>query len=68
MNDRVTIRVSAEIIAALDRLIVAGTIPARSRQDAFRQIVEEWLATNGHIAGRQAAEVLRPSRATTRTS
>ena len=65
MNDRVTIRVSAEIIAALDHLIATGRIPARSRQDAFRHIVEEWLATKGHVsrpAGNGSAAVSQTAR------
>jgi len=51
MADRVTIRISAELISALDRVIADGIIPARSRQDAFRHIAEDWLCSAGYLAG-----------------
>ena len=50
MADRVTVRVTAELVEALDRFIAAQLIPARSRQDAFRHIAEDWLTSKGYLA------------------
>jgi len=48
MADRVTIRISQDLSAALDRFIAAGVVPVRSKQEAFRHIVTAWLDSEGY--------------------
>ena len=47
MNDRLTIRVSPDLLLALERYIVASGAPNISRQEAFRQIARDWLVESG---------------------
>ena len=49
MNDRITIRISADVKEALERLHREQVIPMRSRQDAFRHIIEDWLMDRGYL-------------------
>jgi hypothetical protein len=49
MADRVTVRVDQEIIDALDLFHAARATDFRSRQDALRHIVADWLATRGYL-------------------
>jgi hypothetical protein len=49
MADRITIRVSQDVADALDRFIAEGVLPAKSKQDAFRHIVADWLTTQGYL-------------------
>lgn len=49
MTDRLTIRVSAELVRALDQYISVSEIPNRSRQEAFRQIAWDWLTEQGYV-------------------
>ena len=49
MNERITIRVTAEMKAALERFHQDQVVPARSRQDAFRYIIEDWLIGHHYL-------------------
>jgi hypothetical protein len=60
MTDRLTIRVSAELVRALDQYISVSEIPIRSRQEAFRQIAWDWLGEHGFVNGSDRAEGLLP--------
>ncbi|ODT13983.1 MAG: hypothetical protein ABS35_36225 [Kaistia sp. SCN 65-12] len=55
MTDRITIRVGADLAEALDRFIATGIQPFRSRQDAFRHIVNTWLTREGYLPDTEAA-------------
>lgn len=62
MDERVTIRVETDLSTALEKLVADGTVPARSRQEAFRYIVRDWLTARGHLqhapsAGREILEL-----------
>lgn len=49
MIDRLTIRVSAELVRALDQYISTSEVPIPSRQEAIRQIAWDWLAKQGYV-------------------
>lgn len=55
MNERITVRITPEVKDALERFHQQQQlIPMRSRQDAFRHIIEDWLAAHGYLARRTA--------------
>lgn len=62
MADRITIRVTQDVVEALDRFIAAGVVPVRTKQDAFRHIVDDWLTTKGYLSSRRERqqEVVQP--------
>ena len=49
MNERITIRVTAEMKAALEQFHQDQVVPVRSRQDAFRYIIEDWLIGHDYL-------------------
>ena len=49
MNERITIRLTDKISGALERLLQDKVTPMKSRQDAFRYIVEDWLVERGYL-------------------
>jgi hypothetical protein len=49
MNERITIRLTDDVNGALERLRQDKVMPMQSRQDAFRYIVEDWLAERGYL-------------------
>ena len=49
MIDRVTIRVTADVAAALELFIADELLPTHSKQDAYRHIVRDWLADHGYL-------------------
>jgi hypothetical protein len=49
MNERITIRLTDEVNGALEQLRQDKLMPMQSRQDAFRYIVEAWLAEHGYL-------------------
>lgn len=49
MNERITIRVTAEMRKALERFHQDQVVPLRSRQDAFRFIIEDWLIGHHYL-------------------
>lgn len=49
MNERITIRVEVDIAEGLARFLADDPITCRSRQDAFRHIVRDWLMSRGYI-------------------
>ena len=55
MTDRVTIRVSPDLAEALDRFMALNAPPFRSRQDAFRHIVCDWLTAEGYMTASNSA-------------
>ena len=54
MNERITIRVTAEMKAALERFHEDQVAPVRSRQDAFRYIIEDWLIGHDYLLPRSS--------------
>ncbi len=48
MSDRITIRITPSLEAALDRFIADRPGTIKSRQEAFRLIACEWLETQGY--------------------
>ena len=56
MTDKITIRISPDIAAALDRFIADGTVPVRSKQDVFRHMVRQWRADQGYLRPQGAQE------------
>jgi hypothetical protein len=52
MNERITIRLTDEVNGALEQLRQDNQMPMRSRQDAFRYIVEAWLTERGYLPRR----------------
>jgi hypothetical protein len=56
MTDRITIRTTPEIEAALDRFIEAANLKI-SRQEAFRQIISNWLSDQGYFEQANRAKV-----------
>lgn len=49
MADRVTVRVDADLVGALDRFRADSEPGLRTRQDALRHIVADWLAAHGYL-------------------
>lgn len=49
MNDRITIRLDPDMVEALQRFLAEGEVDCRSRQDAFRYIVRDWLTEAGYL-------------------
>jgi metal-responsive CopG/Arc/MetJ family transcriptional regulator len=49
MNDRITIRLDPDIVEALEKFLVEEDVNCRSRQDAFRYIVRDWLTESGYL-------------------
>jgi hypothetical protein len=49
MIDRVTIRVTADVAAALELFIADELLPKQSKQDAYRHIVRDWLTDHGYL-------------------
>lgn len=50
MGDRITTRVDPRLVEALDRFIAASATPLRTKQEAVRLIVEQWLAAEGYLS------------------
>jgi hypothetical protein len=62
MSERITIRVTADMKAALERFHQEQMTPMRSRQDAFRHIIEDWLIEHGYHQPRSLdQEGVRPT-------
>jgi hypothetical protein len=55
-NDRITVRVDADVFEAFERFIAQSGVPTRSKQDAYRHVVRDWLGTHGYL--KDGAEVL----------
>ncbi len=49
MEERITIRVTADMKEALERFHRHQTTPLRSRQDGFRHIIVDWLARQCYL-------------------
>jgi hypothetical protein len=49
MNERITIRVTAEMKEALECFHQDQVVAVRSRQDVFRRIIEDWLIGHGYL-------------------
>ncbi|MHA6692899.1 ribbon-helix-helix domain-containing protein [Devosia sp. A449] len=49
MNERITIRMEPDLAEGLERFIRDELIDCRSRQDAFRHIVRDWLGARGYL-------------------
>lgn len=49
MDERVTIRVEPDLVEGLERFIKDEVIDCRSRQEALRHIVRDWLGANGYL-------------------
>jgi len=49
MSERITIRLEADIVEALRSVIADELIDCRSKQDAFRYIVRDWLTENQYL-------------------
>lgn len=49
-DDRITIPLTPDIVEALNRFTSDEASKGRTRQDAFRYIVREWLVRNGYLS------------------
>lgn len=56
MNERITIRVETDVTEGLQRFMDDDLVSCRSRQDAFRHIVRDWLVAHGYIEAPPAKE------------
>ncbi|WP_152664547.1 hypothetical protein [Devosia geojensis] len=49
MRNRITIRIEDDVAEALERFISEGPSDFRTKQDAYRFVVREWLVTKGYL-------------------
>lgn len=50
-NSRITVRVDADVYDAFERFIAESGMTNRSKQDAYRHVVRDWLGTHGYLKG-----------------
>lgn len=62
MNDKITARIPAELNAAFEEFLASAPECIRTRQDAIRHILADWLTTKGFIG----AQAEMPRRAAAR--
>lgn len=62
MADRITIRITPEIGEALDRFRAEQFQSKMSRQEAFRQITNDWLMSQGYLGQTSSTDTSPPSR------
>lgn len=58
MQQRVTIRIDQDIADALDAFVCEQTFAFKSRQDAYRFIIRDWLIARRYLA---ASDPVRPA-------
>jgi hypothetical protein len=62
VNNRITIRIESDVDEALKRVISSELTTAKSKQDAFRHIVRDWLTLKGYLAHvTDTAQITLPS-------
>lgn len=49
MQDRISIRIDNEVAEALDKFVSGQTVAFKSRQDAYRLIVQDWLIARRYL-------------------